>query len=174
MWGWLKRKKKQSWVCRVCGQVHDEFPTDFGWLLPDEIWALGEEVRKEKLDWATDVCFHEDRWFIRGVLEVPFNFHPGRWGWGVWAEVDHSVVQKLWALGDSDGSEEPRESGVLACTIPLFPDSMGLPLEVQFGPGDKRPLFYMPADCHHQLALEQRLGLDEPGYHRVLEAVTSR
>lgn len=172
MWDWLKGRKKRSWVCRVCGQSHDHLPTDFGWKLPDDIWALGQEVREEKLEWSTDDCFHEDRWFLRGVLQVPFNFGSGCWGWGVWAEVDQAVVHKLWALGDSDGSNEPREEGKLACAIPVFTDSLGLPLEVQFGPGDKRPLFFLPFHSPHPLALEQREGISESRYHEIVSVVS--
>jgi len=171
VWPWQK-KNRDAWVCRVCGQSHEDSPTDFGWLLPDEIWELGPEVQQEKLDWATDVCFHGDRWFLRGVLEIPFTFRADRWGWGVWVEVEQAVVGKLWALGDRDGSNEPRETGVLATRIPVYPNSVGQPVEVQFGPAEKRPLLHLPPECEHEIAIEQRNGMDEDAYHRTLAAVT--
>lgn len=82
-------------------------------------------------------------------------------------------MQKLWALGDADGSGEPREPGSLACSIPLHEETLGLPVEVQFGPGDKRPLIFLAARSNHPLAEEQRTGMDEETYHRVLKAVNS-
>lgn len=175
MW-WRKKARESSpedgWFCRVCGQNHTEMPTDFGWLLPDEVWALGEEARQQHLDWATDVCHHEGRWYLRGVLEVPFTFTSGRWGWGCWAEVSQPSVERLWELGDEDGSNEPAKPGTLACVIPGHPDSMGLPVLVQFGPADKRPLIYLAPDCEHPLAVKQRSGIDEAAYHAILDLVT--
>lgn len=175
---WWRKKPREAepaedgWLCRVCGRVHAGMPTDFGWELPDEVWALGEEARQQHLDWATDVCYNEERWFLRGVLEVPFTFTAGRWGWGCWAEVSKEAVDRLWALGDEDGSQEPAKPGSLACVIPGHLDSMGLPVLVQFGPADKRPLIYLTPDCEHPLALAQRNGIDEVAYHEIVDRVT--
>jgi hypothetical protein len=123
------------------------------------------------LEWSTEMSYHEGRWFLRGVLEVPYTYGSGSWVWGIWAEVDESVMQKCSQLQDADGSNEPRMSGKLACKISLFPDSVGLPVEIQFGPPDLRPSFFLPADSTHPLALEQRNGIDEARYHEIVTAV---
>ncbi len=158
-------------MCPQCGGTHTGLPTDYGWQLPDEVWALDEETRQQHLDWSTDLCCHEGRWFIRGVLYVPFSFSDGRWGWGCWAEVAESTARTLWELNDADGSHLPPEPGTLACEIPAYPGAKGLPLQVQFGPGHLRPLFSFPADQDHPLAMDQRAGIDEVVYHRILEAI---
>ncbi|MFN7455273.1 MAG: DUF2199 domain-containing protein, partial [Pseudobdellovibrionaceae bacterium] len=96
-----------EWVCPHCGGTHAGLPTDYGWQLPDEVWALDEETRQAHLDWWTEACCHEGRWFIRGVLYLPFTFSDGRWGWGCWAEVSESTARTLWELKDTDGSHLP-------------------------------------------------------------------
>ena len=171
MWPWKKEKPQSSWVCGVCGQDHQGAPSDFDWQLPDEIWALGPEHRQKMLEWSTEMSYHEGRWFLRGVLEVPYTYGLGSWVWGIWAEVDESVMQKCSQLQDADGSNEPRMSGKLACKIPHSPDSVGLPVEIQFGPPDLRPSFFLPADSTHPLAREQREGIDEARYHEIVTAV---
>ncbi len=171
MWGKKRTPPPPEWVCPQCGGTHVGLPTDYGWRLPDDVWALGEEARQAHLDWATDVCHHEGRWFLRGVLYVPFTFSDGRWGWGCWAEVQESTVHALWALEDRDGSHLPPEPGTLACEIPCYPDSMGLPVRVQFGPGHLRPFFYCAEDQTHPLATDQRHGIDEAKYHAIVDTV---
>lgn len=148
-------------------------PTDFGWKLPDEIWELDEEVRQSYLEWSTDVCHHEERWFLRGVLGLPFTFGEGRWGWGCWAEVDEEAIQKLWKLDSSRETIEPGY-GVLACEIPGYLGSKCLPLEVHFGSADLRPLFVLGGTLNHILAVHQRQGIDEAQYHAILDLVSPR
>lgn len=171
MWGKKRKPKTPEWVCPQCGGTHTGLPTDYGWQLPDEVWALDEETRQKHLDWWTEACCHEGRWFIRGVLYVPFSFSDGRWGWGCWAEVPESVARTLWELKDADGSHLPPEPGTLACEIPTYPGAKGLPLRVQFGPGHQRPFFSVPADQDHPLATDQRAGIDVAKYHAIVDAV---
>lgn len=90
----------------------------------------------------------------------------------LWSEVSQSVIEKFAELEDVDGSNEPRMPGKLACTVPLHPDSIGQPVEIQFGPPDLRPSFFLPADSTHPLALQQRNGIDEHRYHEIVAAVT--
>lgn len=171
MWPWKKEKPQSSWVCRVCGLSHEGAPSDFGWELPDEVWAMGPEHRQKMLEWSTEMSYHDGRWFLRGVLELPHTYDTGCWGWGVWAEVDESVMKKYSELAQVDGSNEPRMFGKLACKIPLYPDSINLPLEIQFTTPDLRPEFYLPADSLHLLAKEQRNGMDEERYHEIVAAI---
>jgi hypothetical protein len=174
MWPWKKEKPQSSWVCGVCGKTHEGAISDYAWKLPDDVWAAGEEHRTQMLEWSEDMSFVDRRWFVRGMLEVPYKFGPGRWGWGLWAEVDESVLKRYSEIWELDGSNEPRVSGKIACKISLFPDSVGLPVEIQFGPPDLRPSFFLPADSTHPLALEQRNGIDEQRYHEIVAAVTGK
>lgn len=173
---WWKRKAlgPVEWKCGHCGGSYSNLPTDFGWKLPDEIWELGEDVCQRYLEWSTDVCHHEGRWFLRGVLGLPFTFGEGRWGWGCWAEVDEEAIQKLWKLDSGSGEIFEPECGVLACEVPGYLGSKCLPLEVHFGRADLRPLLVLDSTSDHMLAVHQRHGIDEAQYHAILDLVSQK
>jgi hypothetical protein len=61
--------------------------------------------------------------------------------------------------------------GKLACKIPLHPDSLGLPIEIQFGSANHRPKFFLPAETVHLLAIEQREGIDQERYLKIVAVV---
>lgn len=170
----MRIRRRERFVCRTCGGTHEGLPTDCGSLLPELVWNAGPEVRDACLSWSTDLCFHEGRWYLRGVLEVPFTFQPGRWGWGVWAEVSEETIARFRAVFGTDGSHLPRESGVLANPIAAYEDTLGLPLEIQFIQADKRPLLYLPEGVDHPLAHDQRNGYDDARYHAILALYAPR
>jgi len=35
-----------DFTCPHCGTTHEGDPTDWGWTLPDEVWAIPEEQRE--------------------------------------------------------------------------------------------------------------------------------
>jgi hypothetical protein len=177
MAGWKKSRSANAWTLATDLELLESPPTGFIWHVPDEVWALDEKSRKQwflQFESSYDWCSIDDRWFLRGDLELPYTNRPGAWKWGVWCEVDDSVIDKYAELEDVDGSNEPRMFGKLACKIPVYPDSVGLPVEIQFGPPDQRPSFFLPADSTHPLALEQREGIDEHRYHEIVAAVLGR
>ena len=165
---WFRRQREESFACQVCGKVHTTYPTDFGWMLPDIVWKEDAENRQKHLDWSTDICYFREKWYLRGVLEVPFQFSQGCFGWGIWAEVNEQAMAELRGTFDADGSHLPREQGVIACQIPNYSGVLGLPVEIQFGPSNLRPLFYLPANLEHPLAVHHRKGMSEREYHDVL------
>jgi hypothetical protein len=85
---------ESSFVCSQCGTTHDGLPTDRGYKLPDDVWAVPEPDRAARAYWNTDLCEMDDRFFIRGVLYVPSISRDGAFGWGVWVEVDRAVFKR--------------------------------------------------------------------------------
>ena len=79
-------------VCATCGQSHDGLPTDLGFKLPDDVWAIPAPRREEVARFTDDLCQYGDRYFIRGLLLVPLPDMGSDFGWGVWAEVDVAVA----------------------------------------------------------------------------------
>lgn len=170
---WFKRRKAEPYTCRVCGRSHEGQPTDYGYLLPDVVWNEPPEVRQAHLDWATDVCSYQGRWFLRGVLEISFRFEPGRFGWGAWIEVSEETIARFREHYGEKADHSAREPGMLANRLPVYADTLGLPAEVQFGPLHLRPLLFLPESVEHLLATDQREGIDEARYHEILGAITS-
>ncbi len=174
MAGWKKSRSVNAWTLATDLELLESPPTGFIWQVPDEVWALDEKSRKSwflQFDSSYDWCSIDDRWFLRGDLELPYTDRPGAWTWGVWCEVDDSVIDKYAELEDVDGSNEPRMTGKLACKIPLHPDSLGLPVEIQFGPAGKLPKLFVSAESVHSLALMQRDGINNQLHRKIAVVV---
>jgi hypothetical protein len=169
---WFKRKQPSGFYCRVCGKSHHKLPTDYGYSLPDIVWELEPDTRQAHLDWSTDLCYFEGRWFLRGVLQMPFQFQTGWFGWGIWVEVSEEAIGRFRAVFNTDGSGCTRETGLVANQFPGNTDSLLLKVEVQFGLPQNRPLIYFVEECQHDLAQLQRSGLNEAKYHEILHRIT--
>lgn len=165
-WPW--QKPKESYVCRVCGKTHVGAPLALGHALPDVIWEMGEEVRRQHLEWSTDLATFDGRWYLRGVLTVPFAFQPGGFDFGVWAEVEEATIAWFRQNWDRDLSAEPVHSGRLANAIMTYPDTRGLTVEIQFGPSDKRPTFLLIDSGNPAYWEETTQGMGEERYHAIL------
>lgn len=166
---WFRRKHESEFVCSVCGKVHPGLLADYGYSLPDAAWAESAEDRQAMLDWSTDVCYHADKWYLRGILAIPISSDPGQFAWGIWAEVTEETMGRYQAVFEQDGSDQPRELGFIANAIPAYPESLGLEIEIQFGPPDKRPTFYGAGS--ELIFQEQRSGIDYARYHEILSVV---
>lgn len=163
-----------SFTCSICGQTHGGLVTDWGYTLPDEVWAIPEPERSEKARFNNDLCQFDGRSFIRCVLNVPFAEASGHFGWGAWAEVDGSTFERYLELYDEDGTAEAAHMGKLANALPAYPGSLGTPVMIQFGDPTERPsLHSAPAD-ESRLAREQRTGIGEVRYHEILNIIQDR
>ncbi len=163
-----------SFVCGVCGETHAGQITDWAYTLPDVVWAIPQDLRAEQAKFDSDLCHFDDRWFFRCILPVPLLEGERTFNWGVWVETDRSVFEKYISVYTMDGSDEPRGIGVIANAIPVYAGSLGMEVEVQFGPSDKRPSLYLPASSESALAREQRHGLDNARYLEILTQIVHR
>ena len=163
-----------SFVCSVCGKTHPGLPTDHGYQLPDEVWAIPEAERSARAQFSDDLCRYGDRYFIRCILLLPFTETEGDFGWGVWVEVAWPVFERYLTLYKADGSAEPRHPGKLANAPPGYDDvRLSAHVLIQFGDRKSRPAVLFPADDRCSLALEQRHGIDGLRFHEILAAIDS-
>ena len=160
----------ETFVCRQCGEVHEGLPTDWGYNQPDEIYALEYMEKYLRVRSNSDFCtLDESRYFIRGVLHLPFQEQEESFGWGIWVEVsmnDHDLCVRHF---DEDGSSLPRVFGRVANSMPGYTHTLGLLVEVQLGNQGKRPTLWMHKD-EHVLYHEQKDGLSPEQHHKLLEA----
>lgn len=159
-----------TYVCSSCGKVHEGLPTDWGFTLPGEVYVLSYLDKYRRTRFNTDLCaLDEKRFFIRGVLMIPFTHQEGDFAWGVWAEVsrtDHDVYLDNYSNEFAKGA---RLEGVLANTIPGFSLIIGAPLSIELQGGNDRPSFAFPDAADHALAVDQRAGIDHARHHQFLE-----
>lgn len=164
------KPKHKALICPCCGKPIEGEPTDYGWQLPDEVWALGPEGRAVHLE-HSDGCMWEGRGFVRGVLSVPCNNSLGSFGWGIWAELSETDYDYCADHCDEDMTGSPVLRGTIACELPVYEGTFGLPIDVQFGTPDQRPTFHMPTDCDHPLAIDYRIGMSDERRFQVLHAI---
>jgi hypothetical protein len=160
-----------SFTCPRCGTSHAGFPKDYGYTLPDEVWAIPPAERASRAKFTSDLCQFGERHFIRCLLAVPFVGSDDYFGWGLWVEIASSVFERYVALYDKDGSTESPYAGTIANRPPLYADALAADVLVQFGPSKERPTIHFPPGAPSTLAAEQRRGIDVARYHEVLQAI---
>jgi len=164
---------ESSFNCPTCGTTHEGLPTDHAWLLPDDVWAIPEPERSNKATFTSDLCQLGDRFFIRCLLEFPFNEQSGYYGWGIWVEVPEATFHRYLALYEQDASGEPSLPGAIANVLPGYPPTSGLPVTIQFQDAASRPTVHVSESSHHPLAAEQSTGLSTSRYHEILTSTGS-
>jgi hypothetical protein len=158
-----------SFVCGTCSEEHEGLPFDYGFGLPDEVYALDYIQRYLRSRSNADVCtLDESRYFLRGVLPVPFTAKELTFGLGIWVEVPMSQHDLYVAGFHDDLSDNPAFVGHIANEIQGF-GALNLPVEVRFRSGNDRPEFRFPPGADHLLAREQRLGITAQRHHEILE-----
>ncbi len=161
-----------SFTCSTCGQVHAGLPTDYGFRLPDEVHALNYLERYTKSRSNADLCtLDESRFFLRGILPLPFQERDDRFCWGVWVEVNQATHDRYLAGFHDDALQGATGTGTLANTIPGYAETLGLEVQVEFQSGGSRPTFLFLPDAAHALADEQRSGISSKRHHDLLDAV---
>ncbi len=163
-----------GFTCSICGERHEGLPTDWGYALPDVVWALPESERAEKARFGSDLCQFGERYFIRCVLAVPLKDTAGDFGWGVWSEVGWDVFERYLEIYDQDGSGETPHRGTLANRLPVHPSSLGAPVLIQFRDPTRRPSLSLPPDDESPLANEQRKGIDTARHHEIVDIIQRR
>jgi hypothetical protein len=160
----------QTYVCSSCGKEHQGLPTDWGFKLPDEIFALPYLERYRRSRSNSDLCtLDENRFFIRGVLSIPFTYQQGEFSLGVWAEVDAKTHAFYLENFNNEFSKGAKAEGRLASTIPGFPELLNDPLNIELQDSNSRPSFSFPLTTNHRLARDQREGIDFARHHEFLD-----
>jgi len=157
-----------SFRCAICGEEHEGLPTDRGYALPDDVWAIPESERARHGYSSGDICDIDGRCFLRGVLEIPLMDRDDHFGWGVWVEAERAVLERYAAIWSEDARTEPPRVGVLANVVPGFEDAANEQLTIHFGNASNRPTFTTSAESRSSLAVAQRRGLDDAAYHAML------
>src|SRR5439155_21363106 len=89
-----------GFTCAICGRWHDEELLDVRAGVPEEVLALSEEEREQRVVASPDGDFTSivdtDRHFVRGLIELPID-EGTRFGWGVWVRLDRHDVADVAA-----------------------------------------------------------------------------
>jgi hypothetical protein len=160
-----------SFSCPHCGQSHEGYPTDYGYTLPDDVWAIPEEERASLAKWNSDLCQLGERYFVRCVLSIRFVDRAGYFGWGLWAEVERPVFERYLEIYEQDAASEPPALAKIANQPPGYEAVVGAPVSIQFGLSTERPKIQIAESNSSTLALEQLHGISSARYHEILESM---
>ena len=129
---------------------------------PDPWHAASPEERASG-ELSSDSCVltinGETAFYLRGLILIPVLDAPDAFAWGVWSSISERNFVRAGDLWEAEGREsEPPYFGWLATSLPLYPQTRGLKLNVHTTPVGHRPLIVVePTD--HPLAVEQRDGI---------------
>jgi len=149
-----------TFTCTVCGQPHDGPAYGFGVAAPLAYERLSWlERRGSKL--GEETCLvRGDRYFVRGLLEIPVKRRKTPFIWNVWSTIEPAGFQTMLEHWISDARvSDPPYAGLLANDLAtVYPSTLNLKLGIRSRAVGQRPALELePAD--HPLAIEQRDGI---------------
>jgi hypothetical protein len=158
------------WTCSRCGAEHEGIPLDWAYDAP----AYWEGEKSEVDSLTEDLCTLRDdepkvNFFIRGVLEIPIEGASERLGYGVWSTLSEDSFRRVVDLWDDPArTEEPPYFGWLSNSLPGYPETLNLPVDVVVQELEQRPLLVLH-DGDHPLIEEQQRGISMARVQEIAE-----
>jgi hypothetical protein len=149
-----------GFICRTCGQTHEEVPLSFAADFPDMYANMPEADRSARALISSDQCIVDETWFfIRGCLEIPVRDSREVFIWGLWSLVKEETFNEISDFWDEAGRETHRGpfKARLANSLSLYPETLNLKLRIVIQPVGTRPLFILEEE--HPLAKAQQHGI---------------
>ncbi|HEY8407408.1 MAG TPA: DUF2199 domain-containing protein [Gaiellaceae bacterium] len=145
-------------VCSVCGEHHDQRLLDVRLALPHAIHLLDVDARTRRAWLADDFAVLDDeRFFVRGLLELPIPGIDDRFAYGSWVEVSMQDFQELMRHWHDDEQFDAVECAI-ANELEPYRDTLGLYATLRATAPDKLPAIEL-ADAAHDLVDAQRRGI---------------
>jgi hypothetical protein len=168
-----------GWECRICKVKHTDVPLFFFCASPQDYEELPANVRAARSKLSADLCSIDNvRFFVRGLLEVPIrvadeikDLNNIVLTWGVWVAVETEDFYRLMK-GWSDPTPLALK-GTLNSSLPLYNDTLNLPVTLTTRAGGLRPLIEL-ASPDSLLAKDKREGLSVMRLESLLEVILHR
>jgi hypothetical protein len=123
-------------------------------------WDGGREqdlLTEDLCRWTDDEG--KPNYFIRGLITIPVLDADDAFRYGVWSSLSETSFRRVVELWDDPARvEEEPYFGWLSNSLPGYPDTLGLPLDVVTPVLELRPSFLLH-DGEHPLVREQREGI---------------
>ena len=150
-----------SYQCSICGQVHLGAPLSWGPDAPDAWIAVPSQERDRRGELGTDQAIIDDeRFFIRGRVEISVVDTGEVFAWLVWVELNASDFHQSSTLWNTEGRETiaPIHVGKLANHLSIYKaETLGIEVRVHTRPVGQRP--YVEIASAHELRDEQESGV---------------
>jgi hypothetical protein len=164
--------------CRDCGEEHDLEDLEPSYGLPDEVFALSEAERAQRVEHGRNFCelrgegSEHSRWFLRTLVAFSVEDRDDAVRWGIWVELTAAAfneIQELWE--DSTQLSRGPWSATLANAAATYPSTLGLTGLVRFTDLKRVPEFSPSPEQEHLFVEEWKSGVSE---QRVLEWLHDR
>lgn len=157
--------------CKGCDQVHEGVPT-FGYVRPAIADWIPEDQREHRVSLGSDDCvIDEERFLIRGCLEIPVQGETDPFIWGVWVDISNSDFQRWLACFDNERRAHVGPfAGYLGSALPCYPDTFNHRVVVHLRDKGTRPLVEVAAS-DHPLHREQCKGITHQRLQEIYELV---
>lgn len=142
------------------------------WAYDAPIYWEGGRNDDDRL--SEDLCTWTDdagarSYFIRGVLEIPIRETSDTLGYGVWSSLSEKSFARVVELWDDRArTDEEPYFGWLSNSLPGYPETLNLPLDVVVQEIDKRPVLILH-EGDHPLIAEQRRGISMARVQEIAE-----
>jgi len=151
-----------GYFCATCQQFHSDLPISYAADFPDSYAWLKEEERNLRALIGSDQCvIDNEKYFIRGLVELPITGRHERFLWGVWASVGKEAFDEINEHWQNPGREKligPYKGRLNNGLSPYATTTLNLKCSIRIQPVGSRPLFFID-EPEHPLAIEQRLGI---------------
>ena len=159
-------------LCKCCGEVHEGIPT-FGADAPAIYYWIATEERAKRVVLDTDTCvIDNERFLIRGCLEIPVDNESDPFIWGVWVDVsqrDFKVFREV--LEAKHRKHVGPFAGYLGSELPAYPErTFNLHVVAHLRDDGIRPLVAVSPSAH-PLHTEQCQGISAARLSEIYEIV---
>jgi hypothetical protein len=164
-----------SFLCKCCGETHHGIPT-FGADAPASYYWMEEEERSKRVMLDTDTCIIDnERFLIRGCIEIPVAGETDPFIWGAWVDVSQKDFEEFKStLGVKHRSHVGPFAGYLSSTYPTYAEStFNLHVVAYLRDDGIRPLIKVTQSTH-SLHREQCQGIDPARVIEIYEHVMHR
>lgn len=143
-----------------CKNFQSGLPFCFGPPAPDFYVEIPESERAKRSLLDSDICVIDNKhYFIRGCLDIPIVGTADVFRWLVWVSLSERTFNRAIDLWETRGREsEPPYFGWLNTSLPHYPETLNLKLNVHTRPVGERPQIEIEP-TNHQLAVEQQEGI---------------
>lgn len=145
---------KKLLPCAICGERHDELPTEYETLGPVYYEQMSEKEQETKSEMHDTWCVLEldgPHYFVKGILELPIAGQDEPFWWIAWVSLSPENFARFIEK-KRPRIEEPM-FGWFSSDLPAYPDTVNLKVMVHDEGTGQLPFFELePTD--HPLSIE--------------------
>jgi hypothetical protein len=133
---------------------------------PDMYASMKREERDTRALIGSDQCvIDEQRFFLRGCLEVPILGSEEPSVWGLWVSVKEEVYDEVSDCWTLEGREKLHGAykGRLANSLTVYPETLNLKTEISLQPVGTRPLLKIGEPLARSRAVGRHLSRKSDG-----------